>query len=67
MTMSEIIDRLFHGGYDTAKKRETAKIVARYSRGNVSVQNGFILDEGALDNLRKRGDRAAKRLERKAN
>lgn len=39
-------------------------IVARYSRGNVAMQQGRYMTEEDLDDLRARGDAAAARLRR---
>ena len=41
-------------------------IVARYSRGNIAMQQGRYMTEDDLNDLRKRGDAAAARLRRLA-
>jgi hypothetical protein len=48
--------------YDSASERATEQIIKRYTRGNVSLQNGWYLNEKKLDTLSKRGDQAASRL-----
>ncbi len=62
MSRSEIIDRVLLGGYEAAKKDATRKIVARYARGNVAVQNGYYIDEDELQALRLAGDKAMQNI-----
>lgn len=50
--------------YTDAKQRATEEIVARFSRGNVCVQNGSYLDSDKLSRLSERGDKAMARLRR---
>jgi len=62
MRLSEILDRILLGGYEAAKKNATRQIIARYSRGNVNIQNGYLLDGDGLEKLRAAGDDAMKKL-----
>jgi hypothetical protein len=50
--------------YEEAKRRATAHVVARFGRGNVAVQNGFVLDEADLKKRGARGSAAIDRLAR---
>jgi len=50
--------------YTDAKERATEEIVARFSRGNVCIQNGSYLDSDKLSRLSERGDKAMSRLRR---
>ena len=43
------------------------RVVARYSRGNIAMQQGRYMTEDDLNDLRKRGDAAATRLRRLAD
>ncbi len=51
--------------YEEASEQATQQIVKRYTRGNVSVQNGRYLNEKGLSDLSAQGDKAAARLSRK--
>lgn len=62
MRLSEILDRMLLGGYEAAKKDATRRIVARYSRGNVAVQQGRYIDEDDSKELREAGDKAMQKL-----
>ncbi len=62
----QFFDWLSVKDYVAAKERATVETVARYSRGNVSVQNGWFLDEAGLRKLSAAGDRAMLRLKHKA-
>lgn len=62
--LANLIDRFLLGGYEAAKDAATLQIIARYSRGNTSIQNGHVLDEEALRKLHKKGDAAARKLAR---
>ena len=64
--LRKFIDRLIFGGYESAKDDATTRIVARYSRGNTTIQNGYILDEDGLRRLRAKGDKAARSLAKRA-
>jgi hypothetical protein len=48
--------------YEEAKERNCVDIVARFSRGNVNVQEGQIIDEADLRRLSARGDEAIAHL-----
>jgi hypothetical protein len=48
--------------YAHASERATRQVVKRYTRGNVSTQNGWYLNEADLSDLSERGDEAAARL-----
>lgn len=50
--------------YDAAKEQATVDVVARFSRGNVSVQNGQVLDEADLRKVSTEGDQALAKLDR---
>jgi hypothetical protein len=50
--------------YTDAKEHATEQIIARYSRGNVCVQNGSYIDSDKLSRLSERGDEAMSRLRR---
>jgi hypothetical protein len=50
--------------YDAAKDEATKNVAARYGRGNVSFQNGWILDEDGLKKLSAAGDKAMAKLRR---
>ena len=50
--------------YSVAKQKATDDIVARYSRGNTSMQNGHYLDREKLNQLSMNGDQAMSRLEK---
>jgi hypothetical protein len=48
--------------YEQAKEMNCVNIVARFSRGNVNVQDGQIMDEKDLRLISARGDRALAHL-----
>jgi hypothetical protein len=50
--------------YDDEKEKATERVVQRFARGNVCVQNGWFIDDTALADLSKRGDKAVARLRR---
>jgi hypothetical protein len=52
--------------YEEAKARATNNIISRDARGNISFQNGSILEENELRALSKKGDKALARLNKKA-
>jgi len=64
--LKAFFDKLFYGGYETASKTAAGRVVARYSRGNTSVQFGRYLTSQSMEELRANGDRAAARLARRA-
>jgi hypothetical protein len=51
---------------DEEKQTNARSIISRYSRGNVSFQNGFVLRENDLRLLSKEGDEAMDRLNKYA-
>jgi len=53
--------------YVAAKNRAAIETAARYSRGNIAVQNGWFLDKTGLDLLSREGDKAISRLKQKAS
>ena len=57
-----LIDKFLYRGYKAADLASTARVVARYARGNTSVQLGRYLNSDKADKLRQLGDKAAKRL-----
>ncbi len=50
--------------YEVAKEQASIDVVARFSRGNVSVQNGQAMDDCELKALSERGDAALASLDR---
>ncbi len=50
--------------YAAAKDRATDDVIARYSRGNIEVQNGHYLDRDKLNDLSSQADEAMSRLEK---
>ena len=48
--------------YVRASEHAKRQVVKRHTRGNVSTQNGWYLNEADLAELSKRGDEAAARL-----
>lgn len=59
---SAIFDWLTLSDYEREQRDIVRKVVARYARGNVNLQNGRYIDQAALDELRQRGDRASTSL-----
>lgn len=57
---------LLFADYDAAKEAASLDTASRYSRGNIAVQNGRILDKRGLDKLSEDGDDAAEALKEKA-
>ncbi len=66
MNLSHFMDWLSVRDYDNAKADAQRRIVARFSRGNVTVQRGRYLDGDDARDLVRRGDVAMERLERGA-
>jgi hypothetical protein len=64
--LRNLIDKLFLGGYEAADRDSAARVVARYTRGNTSIQFRRYLTDKKLERLRTDGDRAAGRLARRA-
>lgn len=48
--------------YKLAKSQATIDVISRYSRGNVMVQNGSIMDHADLTELSTDADRAIEEL-----
>jgi hypothetical protein len=61
--LNALYDKLLLGGFEKAERESTARIVARFARGNVSVQAGRYIMDDELADLQDRGDAAAKRLQ----
>lgn len=59
---AKLRDWLALADYDAAKKNATDELIARFSRRNVSIQNGWHLDDEALHKLSVEGDRAIARI-----
>lgn len=58
----EFLDWITLADYEQAKERNCVDIVARFSRGNVNVQDGQIIDEDDLRRMSARGDQALAHL-----
>ncbi|MCQ8185165.1 hypothetical protein [Parvularcula maris] len=58
------IQELILGRYERSKDEASVRIAGRLARGNISTQNGFIMDDEAFDRLCRHGDKAIKRLNR---
>lgn len=56
--LRRILDWWSFADYDRAKESATHEVVKRFSRGNVSIQNGWYIDEKTLAKLSERGDAA---------
>ena len=65
MFFRRAIDWLLVKDYDAAKARSADEVAGRYSRGNVSVQNGWFLDKTGLEHLSASADDAMKTLQRR--
>lgn len=61
-----LIDKIFFNGYEAADAASTEAIVARYSRGNTSVQLRRYLNADKLKKLLSDGDNSARRLAKRA-
>jgi hypothetical protein len=64
--LSKLIDRLFYGGYEAASQISVGRVVARFARGNTSIQLGRYLNSARMERLLSNGDRAAARLAERA-
>ncbi|MBF0333154.1 MAG: hypothetical protein HQL40_05820 [Alphaproteobacteria bacterium] len=51
--------------YDGELRQAVSRIMSRYSRGNVSVQNGSALDEAGLLALSETADKAMSRMSKR--
>ena len=63
--LSNLIGKLLFRSRDAARGETIRQIVARYSRGNTSVQFGRYLNEADLQRLHAKGDKAFKRLSKR--
>lgn len=67
--MLKLINRAYEwftlADYESAKVEATNKVVRRYTRGNVSAQNGWFLSDSDLRKLSIEGDSALARLKKK--
>jgi hypothetical protein len=63
-TPARLIGWLRADDYEQAKHRATTQVIARLGRGNVAVQNGFVLDDEELERRRVDGSAAIDRLAR---
>jgi hypothetical protein len=50
--------------YEQAMTEAEQKIVARYSRGNVCIQNGWFIDKDKLNDMSRQADAASESLKR---
>ena len=62
---AKFIDKLLHGNYRAEFDSATDDIVARYSRGSITVQFKRFMMADDAEALHKAGDKAAKRLARR--
>ncbi len=60
--LARLRDWLAFADYEAEKQEATRVTMARYARGNVTFQNGLVLDENDLDELSAQGDKALNRL-----
>mgnify|MGYP006921284166 CR=1 FL=1 len=58
MNAVPLLDWLRLADYDEALRYARIGVIKRFARGNVSFQNGNLIDDAALDELRAVGDRA---------
>lgn len=61
-----ILDSLrswYFGSYEQEKLDLARDVVARFTRGNVLIQQGHYLDQVAFDQLSKDGDAAIERMQ----
>lgn len=63
---SKLIDKIFFGGYNAASRASAGRVVARYARGNTSIQLGRYLTSMKMGKLTADGDKAAARLAKRA-
>ena len=64
--LRKFIDIIFFGGFEAADSKSAGRVIARYARGNISIQFGRYLSEKKLEKLFADGDRAAARLAKRA-
>lgn len=63
----QLFDWLMVRDYEAAKHQAAKRTAARYSRGNVSVQNGWFMDSAGLKQLSAAGDLATRRIKQRAS
>ena len=62
MFVAKIVNWLTLRDYDAEVDAAHAAVVSRFARGNVTFQNGEIMDEAGLDLVRAAGDVALREL-----
>ncbi len=62
--VTHILNWLSLMDYNNAKEEAAMNIISRYGRGNMSFQNGNIVDRKGLEALSKQGDKALERLKK---
>lgn len=67
MSISTFWDWLTVQDYSKAKAESAKKIMGRYSRGNVLVQDGQFVEDHEMARIIARGDKATARLKRSVN
>lgn len=63
--LRQFLDWLAVRDYDAAKRGAAAETAARYTRGNVAVQNGWFIDEDGLRDLSVQADEDMKAIEKR--
>lgn len=53
--------------FHDAQRAAEEELVARYARGNTSIQNGWYIDEAGIEKLGRKGDRSFKKIRRIIN
>lgn len=66
-TVTTFFDWLALRDYDEALQHARVAVIKRLARGNVSFQNGDVLDDAAFAELRAIGDRAIAELRAQRN
>jgi hypothetical protein len=66
MFCQRVLDWLRVRDYAVEKQKSAVKVAARYSRGNVALQNGWFLTRSGLEKLSADGDTAMKQMQKKA-
>ncbi|MDK9720988.1 MAG: hypothetical protein OEL53_07370 [Rhodospirillales bacterium] len=51
-------------GYDAKKDAAIMAVISRYIRGNVTAQNGWIIDDAEMDKLSAKGDAAVAHVDK---
>jgi hypothetical protein len=65
MFIRSVLDWFRVKDYDAAKTKSAAEVAARYSRGNVNVQNGWFINAEQLGQLSASADLAMKNIDKK--